>query len=92
MPSNHACIVGSATVLIALKEGITHLAFGVAVTLAFIVILDASSLCRHIGKQAAAINRLAISDLGQTRLRERIGHSVGLLVGAVVALIIDFLS
>ena len=43
LPSNHSAIVCSMVTLIALKEGLQHPALGVAVTLAFIVILDASS-------------------------------------------------
>lgn len=72
-------------VLIALKEGIADPAFGVAVTLAFIVLLDASSLRRQVGLHAQAINMLPAE---QARpLRERMGHSrgailAGLLVGA----------
>lgn len=58
-PSNHSAVVSSMATLIALREGIAHPAFGVAVTLAFIVIIDANSLRQHVGKQAAAINRLA---------------------------------
>jgi acid phosphatase family membrane protein YuiD len=86
MPSNHSAIVCSMAVLIALKEGITHPAFGVAVTLAFIVLLDASSLRRQVGLHAQAINALSAADAADA-LRERMGHSrgeilAGLLVGA----------
>lgn len=71
--------------LIALKEGIQHPAFGVAVTLAFIVMLDASSLRKQVGKQAAAINKLSQPfDDGQSRLRERMGHTrIEILAGAI---------
>lgn len=87
MPSNHSAIVCSMAVLIALKEGIAHPAFGVAVTLAFIVLLDASSLRRQVGLHAQAINRLSEPT---SPLRERMGHSrgeiiAGLLVGATSA-------
>ena len=58
-PSNHSAVVTSMATLIALREGIGHPAFGVAVTLAFIVMIDANSLRQHVGRQAAAINRLA---------------------------------
>ena len=44
LPSNHSAIVSSMAALIAFKEGIQHPAFGVAVALAFIVLLDANSL------------------------------------------------
>lgn len=64
MPSNHSAIVGSMVVLIALREGIAHPAFGVALTLAFIVLLDASSLRRQVGLHAQAINALSTSTAG----------------------------
>jgi len=91
LPSNHSAIVSSMATLIALKEGIHHPAFGVAMTLAFIVILDASSLRRQVGKHASTINKLATSiSSGQPTLRERMGHTpieifAGVLTGAIVA-------
>ncbi|KQQ44478.1 acid phosphatase [Duganella sp. Leaf126] len=89
-PSNHSAVVSSMATLIALREGIGHPAFGVAVTLCFIVIIDANSLRQHVGRQAAAINRLAGDDGGHTRLRERMGHTLveiagGLCTGIAVA-------
>lgn len=94
LPSNHSAIVSSMAALIALKEGASHPAFGVALTLAFIVMLDANSLRRQIGKHASAINRLASSGSSQEALRERIGHSrveigAGILVGIGVAVAIN---
>lgn len=85
-PSNHSAIVSSTVTLIAFKEGISHPAFGVALTLAFIVILDAHSLRRQIGKHAAAINRMAGASSDYISLRERVGHTAieiaaGVLVG-----------
>lgn len=93
LPSNHSAIVSSMAALIAFKEGIGHPAFGVAITLAFIVMLDANSLRRQIGKQAVAINRLAASVVEHQALRERIGHSrieiaAGVLVGIAVAAVV----
>lgn len=96
MPSNHSAIVSSMVVLIAFKEGIDVPAFGVALTLAFIVMLDANSLRRAVGKHAVAINKLSKNDLEYQPLRERMGHTkleilggviVGFLVGFVIALI-----
>ncbi|WP_334190257.1 divergent PAP2 family protein [Noviherbaspirillum sp.] len=90
LPSNHSAIVASMATLIGCREGISHPAFGVAVTLAFIVILDANSLRRHVGNHARAINRIAADDTAHTMLRERVGHTrveiaAGILVGALVA-------
>lgn len=90
LPSNHSAIVSSMTALIAFNEGIAHPAFGVALTFAFIVILDANSLRREVGRHAVAINKLTASSSSHYLLRERMGHShieiaAGVFVGIVVA-------
>lgn len=100
LPSNHSAIVSAMATLVALREGLGSAAFGVALTLAFIVILDAASLRRQIGRQAEAINRLqaAEPDAAAVPLRERLGHSppeiaagvlTGIAVAAVVARLLD---
>lgn len=93
MPSNHSSIVTSMAVLIALREGIAHPAFGVALTLAFIVMMDAASLRRQVGVHARALNRLGSRRPDGSPLRERIGHSRaeiagGIVTGSVVGLIV----
>jgi acid phosphatase family membrane protein YuiD len=90
MPSNHSAIVSGMAALIALKQGVDHPAFGVAVSLAFIVMLDANSLRRQVGKHASLINALASHDANHVPLRERMGHTraeigAGILVGIGVA-------
>lgn len=90
LPSNHSAIVSSMAALIAFKQGIEHPAFGAALTLAFIVMLDAGSLRRQIGKHAQTLNRLAPRDKALTPLRERMGHTcieigAGIAVGIAVA-------
>ncbi len=92
LPSNHATIVSAMAALIAMREGIAHPAFGVAVTVAFIVVLDAASLRTQVGKQASAINTLAKESGRELNpgLRERMGHTrleiaAGIAVGIVVA-------
>jgi len=80
-------------VLIALKEGFHHPAFGVAITLAFIVMLDASSLRKQVGKHAALLNQLAQTTAHKAALRERIGHTLieiisGVLVGIMTAFVL----
>jgi acid phosphatase family membrane protein YuiD len=92
-PSNHSTVVSSMVTLIALTEGIAHPAFGVAVTFAFIVLLDANSLRQQVGKQAALLNKLAESAQIHAALRERIGHSrfeiaAGVIVGMAVAFMV----
>lgn len=90
LPSNHSAIVSSIAALIGFKEGISHPAFGVAVALAFIVVLDANSLRKQVGKHAAAINQLAGENPTHQPLRERMGHTrfeifAGIVVGIAVA-------
>lgn len=98
MPSNHSAIVSSMAFLIALREGITHPAFGIAVTVAFIVMLDASSLRRKVGLQAEMINRLMEKSGEDFKpLRERMGHTpaeiaAGIAVGFVVAWLVQWLG
>ena len=90
LPSNHTAIVSSMAALIGFKEGVANPAFGVALTLAFIVMLDASSLRKQVGKQAVTINKIAHLTGVSGSLRERMGHSMveivaGVVVGIVVA-------
>lgn len=97
LPSNHSAIVSSTAALIALREGVDHPAFGVALTLAFIVMLDASSLRRQVGKQAEAINRLIDPSGVEAPLRVRMGHTLveitaGIAVGCAIAVIVQIWS
>ena len=90
MPSNHSAIVSSVAALVAFKEGVDHPAFGVALALAFVVMLDANSLRRQVGKHAEAINRLNVNTPDSLPLRERMGHTrweigAGIALGIAVA-------
>ena len=89
LPSNHSAIVSSIVSIIAFKEGINHPAFGVAITLAFIVILDAYSLRNEIGNHAREINKLN----SMNSLRTRLGHNkyeiiLGIILGIFSAWIV----
>lgn len=93
LPSNHSAIVTSTAALIAIREGVNVPAFGVAVTLAYIVMLDANSLRRQVGRHAEAINGLA-DRANNSPLRERMGHSrleiaAGILVGIFTAWLVN---
>jgi uncharacterized protein len=57
--------------------------------MAFIVMLDANSLRRQVGKHAVAINNLAAGASDHQTLRERMGHTrleiaAGVAVGIAV--------
>ena len=83
-PSNHSAVVTSMATLIALREGINDPAFGVAATLAFVIMIDANSLRQHVGRHAAAINRLGGSASVDKPLRERMGHTLVEIGGGIV--------
>lgn len=86
MPSNHSSIVSSAAAIIAFNEGLKEPALVVALALAFIVILDASSLRQQVGKHATAINVLN-RDKAEKPLRERMGHTrLEILAGIVTGI------
>lgn len=90
MPSNHSSIVSSAAAAIALQDGLSNPAFVVAVALTFIVVLDASSLRKHVGYHAYRINVLDVKGVFDKPLRERMGHSkleiaAGLIAGSFSA-------
>ncbi len=93
-PSNHSAVVTSMATMIALREGISHPAFGVAVTLAVIVMIDADSLRQHVGKHAEHINALDAGRVEGKPLRERMGHTKieicgGIVTGILIALAIS---
>jgi len=83
-PSNHSAVVSSMATLIALREGMGHPAFGVAVTLAFIVMIDANSLRQHVGRHAVTLNRLNEGKEDYVILRERMGHTRLEIAGGIL--------
>ena len=96
LPSTHSAMVTSMAALIALRKGIDHAAFGVALTLALVVMMDASSLRRQVGRHAERINRVAAPAPGERPLRERMGHTrveivAGILTGLAVAWAVNVL-
>lgn len=96
MPSNHSAIVSSMAALIGLREGIDNAAFGVALTLALIVMMDANGLRRQVGKHAERINRAVPLRAAERPLRERMGHTrleimAGILTGLLVAWAVNVL-
>lgn len=93
LPSNHSAIVSSITALIAFRDGMNTPAFGVAIALAFIVILDASSLRRQVGRHAVVINQLnEKTNPSAIVLRERMGHTqVEILAGILLGIFVGWL-
>ena len=91
MPSNHAAITTSIAWLIFLKKGVSSPELGIAAALAFVVMLDASSLRRRVGEANRRLNTLTPEE---KPLRERMGHTplelfAGTGVGFTVALLLS---
>jgi acid phosphatase family membrane protein YuiD len=94
MPSSHSAIVCSVAAMTAFREGVESSVFVVALTLAFVVMMDAMDLRRKIGQHAERLNLLS-SDL--PKLRERVGHKpvevlAGVLTGIITATLIHLLA
>lgn len=94
-PSTHTTIVSTTAALVGMREGWNSPFFAIAATLAFIVMLDAASLRRQIGKHAAALNYLLQDNSSQLPLRESMGHRrieilAGVAVGFVCALMLHY--
>ncbi len=94
MPSSHSAIVCSVAAMTAFREGIESSTFVIALTLAFIVMMDAMDLRRKIGHHAERLNHLA-PDL--PKLRERVGHSpievlAGVFTGVLTATLIHLFA
>ena len=96
MPSSHSTLVSCTALLIGLYEGFNTAAFTLALTLAVIVIYDATHVRREAGFHAERLNMLfsEIFDgkvIDQEKLREVLGHTptqvtVGIILGCSIAL------
>ena len=102
MPSSHSALVASAAHAAGLFVGFASPIFAVALTLAVIVIYDATGIRRQAGKHAEYINRIIRDrlkgvDSRDHQLREVLGHTplealAGTVLGIAVAQVIWLLS
>ncbi len=100
MPSSHSAAVTSLATAIGIQEGLSSVAFAIAVVIAAITMFDAQGIRRHAGIHASLINRLMttgdrVETDGYTHkaLKELLGHKpievvVGALFGIVSSLLI----
>lgn len=87
LPSTHAATVSAPLALMLWQGRWSEPAFGVALALVWIVIVDALDLRRRIGQQAALLNSLLRQAGRPEEVRESIGHRpVEVLAGVVVGL------
>jgi len=101
MPSSHSALVAAVAHAIGLFVGFETPLFALALTLAIIVIYDATGIRRQAGKQAEIINAM-ITDLArghplkEAQLREVLGHTplealAGMLLGVATAQLVWWL-
>ena len=96
MPSSHAATVIALSTVIGLKEGFASSGFAIAITLAVLIIRDASGLRRQVGHQGTVLNKLTkeldrddLLERKYPHLLERIGHTPAqLAVGSFIGLVI----
>lgn len=92
MPSAHSATVVSVALLVGLREGFGTAIFGLAFTLAGIVMYDAVMVRRSVGEQGLAIQEMIrIAKNGVVIPRSAKGHTpLEVLVGAILGLIIGY--
>lgn len=95
LPSTHSTIVTTTAALIGFKAGMGSPAFGVAMALCVIVIMDATGLRRHVGRHASSINHLLALDTRHRRLHESVGHRkrevvAGCILGCACGLVLSW--
>ena len=95
MPSSHSALVTGTASGIGLQVGFDDPLFALAVTIAFIVMYDASGIRRSAGLTAAKVNQISKDNpnglSSETTLKESLGHTkievlVGSFLGPIVAL------
>ncbi|NVP17638.1 divergent PAP2 family protein [Candidatus Gracilibacteria bacterium] len=92
MPSVHSSVVVSLTTAIAIKYGVNHDLFAIAMTFTVIIIYDAINVRFEAGQHAIAINE----SLGHKKFKESLGHLpseafAGSILGIIIATIIYYI-
>jgi len=94
MPSSHSALVTGTASGVGLELGFDHPGFAIAVTVAFVVMYDASGIRRASGLTAERVNELPLESWPSPPskpLKESLGHTrlevlVGSFLGPLVAL------
>lgn len=87
-PSAHTSTIISPTTFIGFYDGFNSTVFLLAVTISFIVMIDATHLRRSIGQHAKALNNL----MHNNQLHETEGHSYfQVFGGGVIGVIVGYL-
>ena len=91
-PSVHTATIITTTTYIGLHDGLNSTVFILAVTLSFIVMIDATHLRRSIGKHASILNNM----MGKRELHGKEGHTYfqvisGAIIGIITGSILHFI-
>ncbi len=97
MPSSHSATVMALTTAVGRTQGFENPLWVITLTFALITMTDAVGVRRAAGQQAKVLNKMldefcAEGKIGETRLRELLGHTpieviVGALLGIIIAVI-----
>ena len=100
MPSSHSATVSALAVSVGIASGFNSVEFAIATILALVVMFDAASVRRWVGKQAIVLNRIAkeikfrrpVTEL-EHDLREIVGHTpFQVIIGSLLGIIVAFLG
>ena len=99
MPSSHSATVSALATSVAMVEGFGSVAFGITAILALVVMYDAASVRRWVGRQSIVLNRIT-QEIRLRRpvaewehdLREFVGHTpFQVIIGAALGIIVAWL-
>ncbi|HUV55925.1 MAG TPA: divergent PAP2 family protein [Dehalococcoidales bacterium] len=99
MPSSHSAVVGALVTSVAMLQGLSSVAFGIAAVLALIVMYDSAGVRQSVGQQSVVLIRIVqefrfrrpIAEL-ERDLREFLGHTpFQVIVGAIIGILIAWL-
>jgi acid phosphatase family membrane protein YuiD len=99
MPSSHSALVGALVTSVAMLQGLSSVAFGIAAVLALIVMYDSAGVRQSVGQQSIVLIRIVqefksrrpIAEL-ERDLREFLGHTpFQVIVGALIGILIAWL-
>ena len=98
MPSSHSALVCAMLMVIGFNEGFDSAVFALAFCFAGVVMYDAAGVRRSTGKNAAVLNHLLDSLIGdgypfnEERLKELVGHTpIQVLAGALLGILVGTL-
>ncbi len=99
MPSSHSATVSALAASVGIVEGFGSSEFGITAILAMVVMYDAASVRRWVGRQSRVLNRIT-RELSSNRplanweqdLREFVGHTpVEVIVGSLLGIFIAWI-